>query len=165
MFCGWISPSLQCLLSRCSVTCRSKWQLLNGNIASQDEASSRCRGSPAPWLSQILHRPVHLVGHSTGGLLGATVCASISRNSQVFNPIRCGYLFVDWQAHYYVHRQVLSRQEILTAMVYNLFGYQNKHTIKRLVSLERDLDCSLTSLAVSTAECASRQSCSFDGLR
>jgi len=64
------------------------------------------------------NRPVHLVGHAHGRF-GATVCASISRNSQVFNPIRCGYSAVDCASHYYVHRQVLSRQEILTAMVYN----------------------------------------------
>jgi len=71
MFCGWIQVLVcNALLSRCSVTCRSKWQLLNGNIANQDEASS------LDVAVLLLHdylkscnRP-DLVGHSTGGCWG-----------------------------------------------------------------------------------------------
>lgn len=51
----------------------------------------------------------------------------------------------DLQAHYYNHLPFLSRQKILTAMVYSLFGYQKDVTVKRLERLlERDLDCSLS---------------------
>jgi len=63
------------------------------------------------------NRPVHLVGHSTGGarLLYARRYPETVKSLTLLGVGT--YSAVDWQAHYYVHRQVLSRQEILTAMV------------------------------------------------
>ncbi|WP_341768598.1 hypothetical protein, partial [Escherichia coli] len=52
---------------------------------------------------------------------------------------------VDWQAHYYTHLPFLCRQKTLSAMVDNLFGYQDQRTVKHLTSiLEQDLNCSLS---------------------
>ena len=142
------SPSLQCfaqpLLCYLSqrVTMR-KWDYCQ----SQDEASS------LDIAVLLLHdylkscnQPVHLIGHSTGGLLGLLYTRRYPETVKSLTLLAVGvHATIDWQAHYYAHRQLLSRQKILTAMVYNLFGYQDERIVKFLVSvLERDLDCSLS---------------------
>lgn len=96
------------------------------------------------------NKAVHLIGHSTGGLLGLLYTRQYPENVKSLTLLAVGAdAAVDWQAHYYTHLPFLSRQKILTAMVYNLFGNQKQHTVKRLESiLERDLDFSLSSLSV-----------------
>lgn len=142
------SPSLQCfdqpLLRYLSeeVTI-AQWEYRQ----SQDEASSLLFA--VLLLHQYLkscNHPVHLIGHSTGGLLGLLYARRYPEKVKSLTLLAVGVdAAVDWQAHYYVHRQILSRQKTLTAMVYNLFGYHHEYTIKSLVSmLERDLDCSLS---------------------
>lgn len=142
------SPSLQCfaqpLLCYLSHGVKiAQWEYCQ----SQDEASSL---DVAVFLLhnylKSCNRPVHLIGHSTGGLLGLLYARRYPETVKSLTVLAVGvHAAVDWQAHYYVHRQLLSRQATLSAMVYNLFGYQNEHTIKRLMSiLERDLDCSLS---------------------
>lgn len=95
---------------------------------------------------QFCHQPVHLIGHSTGGLLGLLYARRYPEKVQSLTLLAVGAdAAIDWQAHYYSHLPFMSRQKILTAMVYNLFGYQNERTVKRLERLlERDLDCSLS---------------------
>ncbi len=142
------SPSLQCLdrpllryLSK-QVTMR-EWEYCQ----SQDEASS------LDVAVLLLHnylkscnRQFHLIGHSTGGLLGLLYARRYPETVKSLTLLAVGVdPAVDWQAHYYDHRQLLCRHRSLTAFVYNLFGYHDTHMIKRLVSiLERDLDCSLS---------------------
>lgn len=142
------SPSLQCfaqpLLGYLSRRLKVReWEYFQ----SQDEASS------LDVAILLLHdylkscnQPVHLIGHSTGGLLGLLYSRLYPEKVKSLTLLAVGvHATIDWQAHYYAHLQLLSRQKILTAMVYNLFGYQHEHTVKLLVTvLERDLDCSLS---------------------
>lgn len=95
---------------------------------------------------QSSNQRVHLIGHSTSGLLGLLYTRRYPEKVKSLTLLAVGAdAAVDWQAHYYTHCQHLSRQKILTAMVYNLFGYHNEHTIKYLESiLEQDLNCSLS---------------------
>ncbi|MBW4594361.1 MAG: alpha/beta hydrolase [Brasilonema angustatum HA4187-MV1] len=95
---------------------------------------------------QSIKQPVHLIGHSTGGLLGLLYTRRYPEKVKSLTLLAVGAdAAVDWQAHYYSHRPSLTREKILNAMVYNLFGYQNEHAVKRLEKiLERDLDCSLS---------------------
>lgn len=95
---------------------------------------------------QSCSQPVHLIGHSTGGLLGLLYTRRYPEKVKSLTLLAVGAdAAIDWQAHYYSHLPFLSRQKTLTAMVYNLFGYQNERTIKRLESiLEQDLNCSLS---------------------
>ena len=142
------SPSLRCFhqpllryLAR-QVTI-GQWEYCQ----SQDEASSL--DTAATLLHDYLKscgQPMHLVGHSTGGLLGLLYARQYPERVKSLTLLAVGVdAAVDWQAHYYTHRQVLSRQKILVTMAYNLFGYQDQHTLKMLVRLlEQDLDCSLS---------------------
>lgn len=142
------SPSLQCfaqpLLSYLSHRVKiAHWEYCQ----SQDEASS------LDVAVLLLHdylksctQPVHLIGHSTAGLLGLLYTRRYPETVKSLTLLAVGvHATIDWQAHYYAHRQLLSRQRVLTAMVYNLFGYQDERAMNLLVSvLERDLDCSLS---------------------
>jgi len=142
------SPSLGCFaqpllryLSQHEIT--AQWDYCQ----SQDEASSLDVG--VLLLHSYLkscNQPVHLIGHSTGGLLGLLYARQYPERIKSLTLLAVGVdAAVDWQAHYYVHRQSLTRQALLTAMVYNLFGYQSPGTIRCLANiLERDLDCSLS---------------------
>lgn len=146
------SPSLQCFarpllryLAR-QVTI-GQWEYCQ----SQDEASS------LDVAVLLLHdylkscnQPVDLIGHSTGGLLGLLYARQYPEKVKSLTLLAVGVdVALDWQAHYYLHlhNQILpcSRQGVLSNMAYNLFGYQDRHTINNLVSiLEQDLDCSLS---------------------
>jgi pimeloyl-ACP methyl ester carboxylesterase len=93
-------------------------------------------------------RPVHLLGHSTGGLLGLLYAQrhpervrSLTLLSVGVNPA------VDWQAHYYAQRRLLpcDQQTILRQMAYGLLGYPCKDRIDPVIKLlERDLYQSLS---------------------
>ncbi len=93
-------------------------------------------------------RPVHLAGHGTAGLLALLYARhypervrSLSLLSVGVNPA------VDWQAYYYLQLQQFhhSRDELLTQMVYLLFGYQPAPIVRELRQiLDRDLQSSLS---------------------
>lgn len=146
----WLStsPSLQCfaqpLLRYLSYQMTiSQWEY----CLNQDEASSL--DEAVLLLHDYLKsckQPVHLIGHSTGGLLGLLYARRYPETVKSLTLLAVGVRpTVDWQAHYYVHRQILNRQKVLTSMAYDLIGYHNKCTIKSVVSrLEQDLDCSLS---------------------
>lgn len=113
----------------------------------EDEASSlNVAGELLHDYLQSFDRPVHLLGHGTSGLLGLLYTRQYPEKVKSLTLLAVGiHPAVDWQAHYYVHRRLLSRQATLTAMVYNLFGYHNECTIAKLVNiLEQDLNCSLS---------------------
>jgi len=88
-------------------------------------------------------RPVHLLGHGTGGLLGLLYARKHPRWVNSLTLLSVGVNpMIDWQAHYYNHLEKLpcSRHEILTQMAYSLFGYQAKPLIRSWVKLlEMDL--------------------------
>jgi pimeloyl-ACP methyl ester carboxylesterase len=139
-FMCFAQPLLRELSNHVSV---ARWEY----IQTQDEASS------LDVAIQLLHsylqsskQPLHLIGHSTGGLLGLLYTRQYPEKVKSLTLLAVGAdAAVDWQAHYYSHCPYLSRQKILNAMAYNLFGYQNEQTIQRLERiLEQDLDCSLS---------------------
>ncbi|MGK7915632.1 MAG: alpha/beta hydrolase [Prochloraceae cyanobacterium] len=90
--------------------------------------------------------PVNLIGHSTGGLLGLLYSRRHPERVKSLTLLGVGINpAVDWHAHYYALRQLLpiDRETILTQMVYNLFGHQNRQNTRKLVKvLEKDLDYS-----------------------
>ncbi len=94
------------------------------------------------------NRPIHLIGHSTSGLLGLLYTRKYPERVKSLTLLGVGaYPNVDWQAHYYSLLELLncSRQIVLAQMVYNLFGYQNNNYTKRLIQiLEQDLNTSVS---------------------
>jgi pimeloyl-ACP methyl ester carboxylesterase len=93
-------------------------------------------------------RPLHLVGHSTGGLLGLLYARRYPERVRSLTLLSVGvHPAVDWQAHYYVQRQMLlvSREIVLTQTVYNLFGCQCPGMTQKLTqTLKQDLISSLS---------------------
>jgi pimeloyl-ACP methyl ester carboxylesterase len=96
-------------------------------------------------------RPVHLVGHSTSGLLGLLYARLHPQRVKSLTLLSVGvFPAIDWQAHYYAQAQFLrcSRSILLTQMAYNLFGCKSRSQTQALVSiLDQDL---LTSLSPHT---------------
>lgn len=142
------SPSLQCFAGPLLTHLSEQVTVAQWNYQqAQDEP---CSFNNA--ISQLhqhlksLEQPVHIIGHSTAGLLGLLYARCHPTTVRSLTLLAVGSdAAVDWQAHYYTHRSFLSRQKILTAMVYNLFGYQDKQSLQNLVDLlEQDLDCSLS---------------------
>lgn len=92
--------------------------------------------------------PVHLLGHSTGGLLGLLYARCHPERVKSLTLLSVGvHPAVDWQAHYYAQLQKLtcSRETLLTQSVYNIFGHQSRPMIKELSrTLDRDLITSLS---------------------
>jgi len=93
-------------------------------------------------------RPIHLLGHSTGGLLGLLYARQYPERVRSLTLLSVGVNpAIDWQAHYYQQRRLLpcNQQTILHQMVYGLLGCPPKDTIETLINvLEQDLDCSLS---------------------
>ena len=89
------------------------------------------------------HRPMHLLGHGMGGLLGLLYARAYPFRVKSLTLLSVGVNpMVDWQAHYYAQLEKLpcSRRQILTQMAYSLFGYQAKSLIQTWVDcLELDL--------------------------
>lgn len=97
---------------------------------------------------QSCHKPVHLIGHSIGGLLGLLYARQHPERVRSLTLLAVGvHPAVDWKAHYYVQRQLLpcSRLCVLNQMAHFLFGKQDGLTTQFLVrTLEQDLDCSIS---------------------
>ena len=113
----------------------------------QDEASSFEVATELlhDYLQNIPH-PVHLIGHSTSGLVGLLYARQYPEKIASLTLLAVGAnVTLDWQVHYYTHLQTLDRKKVLTTMAYNLFGCHDDCTIEGLANiLERDLDCSLS---------------------
>lgn len=93
-------------------------------------------------------RPLHLIGHSTSGLLGWLYARRHPERVRSLTLLSVGVSpAIDWQAHYYVMLEMLqcSRDIILSQMSYNLFGDRCKSNVKSWVEiLKRDLATSLS---------------------
>ncbi|MEO1144827.1 MAG: alpha/beta hydrolase [Cyanobacteria bacterium J06638_22] len=93
-------------------------------------------------------RPLHLLGHSTGGLLGLLYARKYPQRVRSLTLLAVGVNpAVDWKAHYYTQldRLPCCRMMILSQMVQALFGPQPKHLIKMWIELlEQDLMQSLS---------------------
>lgn len=112
---------------------------------SQDEASSLDRAvALLHEAMQTFERPIHLVGHGMGGVIGLTYARrypetvrSLTLLSVAAQPANT------WQAHYYIQRQILtcSQVQVLAQMVRSLFGSQLPYSIQQMVRLlARDLE-------------------------
>lgn len=92
--------------------------------------------------------PIHLLGHSTGGLLGLLYARQYPQRVRSLTLLSVGVdPAIDWQAHYYTQRRLLpcDQQTILRQMVYGLLGSPLKDTREMVVKLlEQDLYQSLS---------------------
>lgn len=93
-------------------------------------------------------RPLHLLGHSTGGLLALLYARRYPERVRSLVLLSVGvHPAIDWQAHYYAQLQLLpcSRQRVLAQTATNLFGHQARPIARELIQiLQRDLDSSLS---------------------
>lgn len=93
-------------------------------------------------------RPLHLLGHGTGGLLGLLYARKYPQRVRSLTLLAVGANpAVDWQAHYYsqLERRPCCRTVVLTQMVHSLFGHQARPLLKAWLSLlEQDLMHSLS---------------------
>lgn len=91
-----------------------------------------------------LDSPVHLVGHSTGGTLGLLYARRYPERVKSLSLLAVGcHPAIDWQAHYYVQRQLLpcSREMLLAQMVRAIVGNCSLEDTKLGIKmLETDLD-------------------------
>jgi pimeloyl-ACP methyl ester carboxylesterase len=94
------------------------------------------------------NRPIHLLGHSTGGLLGLLYARQYPERVRSLTLLSVGVNpAVDWQAKYYAQRRLLpcDQQTILRQIVYGLLGCPPKDTTETLIKLlEQDLYQSLS---------------------
>lgn len=93
-------------------------------------------------------RPLHLLGHSTGGLLGLLYARKFPQRVKSLTLLAVGVNpAIDWKAHYYTQLERLPccRTILLSQMVTVLFGQQPRHLLKMWIEvLERDLVQSLS---------------------
>jgi pimeloyl-ACP methyl ester carboxylesterase len=90
-----------------------------------------------------INQPVHLIGHSTGGLIGLLYARKYPEKVKSLTLLSVGvYPASDWKAHYYIQYQLLpfSREHILQHLARQLFPCQSKNRQQAVFKLlERDL--------------------------
>ncbi|MEO1131337.1 MAG: alpha/beta hydrolase [Cyanobacteria bacterium J06639_1] len=93
---------------------------------------------------ETLPEPIHLIGHSTAGLVGLLYARQHPENVKSLSLLSVGAdPAIDWQAHYYTRLNLLpcSRQLVLSQMVRELFGRQSPQAISTIETvLQQDLD-------------------------
>jgi pimeloyl-ACP methyl ester carboxylesterase len=93
-------------------------------------------------------QPVHLIGHSTGGLLGIMYAQKYPEYVTSLTVLAVGaHPAIDWKVHYYQQRNLIpySREVALAQMAMNLFNCRDRNMLKGLVEmLSKDLDFSLS---------------------
>lgn len=93
-------------------------------------------------------RPRHLIGHSTGGLVGLLYARKHPQRVKSLTLLGVGVNpAIDWKAHYYTQLEQLPcrRNRVLTQMTLSLFGQQRPHCLAGLSELlEKDLITSLS---------------------
>ena len=123
------SPSLNCLAQPLIGHLAQRVAVTQWNYAIELDQASSLEDAILQLHSSLslLRHPVHLVGHGTAGLLGLLFARQYSDKVKSLTLLAVGAdAAIDWQAHYYMHRPFLSRQKLLSAMAYNLFGHQNE---------------------------------------
>jgi pimeloyl-ACP methyl ester carboxylesterase len=97
---------------------------------------------------QTIPQPIHLIGHSTGGLLGLMYARKYPEKVKSLTTLGLGVNpAVDWPSYYYILREALpcSRQLILSRLAKNLFGSQRDSYHKAFIEiLAKALDSSLS---------------------
>ncbi len=116
---------------------------------SQDEPS--CLYTAINWLGEYLKnsdKPVHLIAHSTSGLLGLMYARQFPHKVKSLTLLGVGvHPAIDWVSYYYMLRETLpcSRQIILSRLAKNLFGSQKYFSIANFIGiLESALDSGLS---------------------
>ena len=105
----------------------------------QDEVSSL--DVPVQLLADYLQlraEPVHLIGHSTGGLVGLLYARQYPERVKSLTLLSVGsQVTLDWSAHYYFHLGFLTcgRCQALAQIVPDLFGKQDHPSTRQLVKL------------------------------
>jgi pimeloyl-ACP methyl ester carboxylesterase len=93
-----------------------------------------------------LSKPVNLIGHGTGGLIGLLYARRYPQKVKSLTLLGVGFHpAIDWQAHYYSMRKLLpcSQEIVLARMVQMLFGCQDRfHTRTLIEILKQDLSTS-----------------------
>ncbi len=143
----WLSasPSLQ-------LFDRSLLHYLNQSVPIQiwEYAQTEDEGCSLDVAVELLHhylkfrdRPIHLIGHSTSGLIGLMYARRYPHKVSSLGLLAVGLPSnINWQAHYYTHLSAFSwsREQILTQMVCDMLGEQNQYINQRFVSyFEEDL--------------------------
>jgi surfactin synthase thioesterase subunit len=94
------------------------------------------------------NHPLHLVGHSTSGLLGLLYAQRHPERVRSLTLLSVGIQpAIDWKTHYYNYRRLLPcpRPKILQRMVGDLFGDTPSPMVKPLIQLlGQDLEQSLS---------------------
>ena len=88
-------------------------------------------------------RPIHLIGHSTSGLIGLMYARRYPHKVSSLTLLAVGLpSAINWQAHYYKYLAAFpwNRQQVLTQMVGDMLGEKNQYINQRFVSyFEEDL--------------------------
>lgn len=97
---------------------------------------------------QTIPQPVHLIGHSTGGLLSLIYSRKYAEKVKSLTLLGVGVnSAVDWFSYYYILRETLpcSREIVLSRLAKNLFGYLTQPYNKAVIQvLEKALDNSIS---------------------
>lgn len=86
----------------------------------------------------LIKKPVHLIGHSTCGLLGLYYAQKYPEKVKSLTVLGVGAnAGWDWVSYYYIMRSNLqcSHEIILAKVVKNLFGYHNQYYQKAFIQL------------------------------
>ncbi|MEG4005511.1 alpha/beta hydrolase [Microcoleus sp. Pol11C1] len=91
-------------------------------------------------------RPIHLMGHSTSGLVGLMYARRYPHKVRSLGLLSVGLpSAINWQAHYYTYLSAFprSRKQVLNQIVGDMLGCQNQIIHQKFISyFENDLACS-----------------------
>jgi pimeloyl-ACP methyl ester carboxylesterase len=91
-------------------------------------------------------RPIHLLGHSTSGLVGLMYARRYPHKVSSLGLLGVGVpSAINWQAHYYTHLAACpwSSKQVLSQMVAEMLGFQNQSINQKFIPyFEDDLACS-----------------------
>lgn len=143
----WLSasPSLQ-LFDRHLLNYLSQYVPVRLWEYRQTEDEACCLDSVVEMLHHYLKqrdRPIHIMGHSTSGLIGLIYARRYPEKVRSLGLLSVGLpSAINWQAHYYTHLAAFpwNRQQVLTQMVGDMFGFQKKYITGKFISyFESDL--------------------------